>query len=93
MPRQGGMSFLHINLYLILCNHSSFLLFLMPGQGKGKPKLKDRDFGKCLVRQQLKGAQSMLVLFNKLSIPYNFFVLLQEWTLRKRQNTPCICTG
>jgi hypothetical protein len=24
------------------------------GQGKGKPKLKDRNFGKALIRQRLK---------------------------------------
>jgi len=28
------------------------------GQGKGKPKLKDRDFGKALIRQQMQGSRS-----------------------------------
>lgn len=29
------------------------------GQGKGKPKLKDRDFGKALIKQQLAGVRGM----------------------------------
>jgi hypothetical protein len=27
------------------------------GQGKGKPKLRDKNFGKALIRQQIQGHQ------------------------------------
>jgi hypothetical protein len=29
------------------------------GQGKGKPKLKDKNFGKALIRRHAQGAQGM----------------------------------
>lgn len=31
------------------------------GQGKGKPKLKDRDFGKALIKRHAQGMRGMLV--------------------------------
>ena len=28
-------------------------------QGKGKPKMKDKDFGKALIKRHLQGSQGM----------------------------------
>lgn len=41
---------------------SQYLYFTMPrqgGQGKGKPKLKDRGFGKSIIRKQATGLQGL----------------------------------